>query len=99
MIYLSGPISNTPDYKERFQIVEDRLTPKYGHKILNPVKATRLKWERPELVKWQTLMLYCLECLSYCDKIYMMKGWENSAGCKMELLWAEKMGIEVEYEC
>ena len=39
-----------------------------------------------------------LKMLPKCQIIYMMKGWENSEGAKMELLEADKRGMDIIYE-
>ena len=39
-----------------------------------------------------------LQMLSYCDKIYMCKGWENSSGCKIEKAAAVEYNIGIDYQ-
>lgn len=39
-----------------------------------------------------------LQMLSYCDKIYMCKGWENSSGCRVEKLAAVEYNIGIDYQ-
>lgn len=39
-----------------------------------------------------------LEELSRADVIYMVDGWKDSKGCRIEYLCARQYGIEIEFE-
>ena len=39
-----------------------------------------------------------LEIMTRCDSVYMMKGFESSAGSVAELALAKELGMDVEYE-
>ena len=39
-----------------------------------------------------------LEILRRCDAIFMLRGWENSEGARMEKRTAEKCGLEIHYQ-
>ena len=48
---------------------------------------------------WVKFMLADLAILmTSCDTIYMLKGWENSKGARIEHFTALEMGIQVIYE-
>ena len=51
--------------------------------------------ENPNRLWW---LGRALQMLSYCDKIYMCKGWENSSGCRVERLAAVEYNIEIDYQ-
>lgn len=95
MIYISGPISGTKDYKTRFAAAEryiKRTTKK------TPVNPERVNRELPEGTKYEEYMIMSLTMLSFCDSIYMMYGWWDSAGARMEKALAVSKGIHIFYE-
>ncbi len=47
---------------------------------------------------WQKWIKGDLEIISRCDAVYMIKGWENSKGAKLELKEAQRLGKEILYE-
>lgn len=90
MIYISGKITGTGDYKERFSEAESRLE-NQGHKVINPA---RLNNALPEL-SHEEYMTICMAELLLCDSIYMLKGYENSKGAMQELKWARENGLRI----
>lgn len=90
-VYLSGPITGTEDYESRFNAEETRF--KYaGYKVVNPVKqCAKLGTGKAH----EEYMKYILPFLLECDCIYLMEGWEESEGCKLEKLVADGCGIPV----
>jgi len=89
-IYISGKITGVENFAEIFASKEQELT-KQGHNVFNPAK-------HPDMFSWQQFMELDLKALSFCDSIYMMKGWETSRGAKLELEEAMKLGLEIIYE-
>ncbi len=83
-IYISGPITGTKDYMERFEEAEKELTSK-GYVVINPAKVNALL---PADTEWKGYMGTSMAMLKLCDTIYMLKGWHNSTGAKMELKYA-----------
>ena len=93
-IYISGKITGTTDYMERFAEVEERLT-KQGHEVINPAKINSML---PVGVSYDDYMTLSRAELSICDVIYMMHGWEHSEGAGIENAWAMEMDKELLYE-
>lgn len=89
-IYLSGSISNDPDFKEKFAAKTEELS-KQGHNVFNPA-------QHPSMFTWEQFMELDLKALSFCDAIYLMKGWENSRGAKIEKAAAEKLNLKIYFE-
>lgn len=83
-IYISGPITGTTDYKERFGKVEELLKGK-GYEVLNPAVLNEILPVTTQYEEYMS-MSYCM--LDMCDSIYMMPGWEKSMGANRELGYA-----------
>lgn len=48
---------------------------------------------------WENCMREALAMLLKCDAIYMLKGWRDSKGARIELALALELGMRVIYEC
>lgn len=92
-VYISGPITGTKDYLERFERVENELPLIHqGVEVINPAKVNA---NLPESTTWEEYMRMSLCMLSMCDGIYMMEGWQQSRGANLEYAYAKGMGITV----
>lgn len=83
-IYISGPITGTKDYMERFAAAEREMK-ECGHEVINPAKLSIIM---PESTTWEQYMVISLDLLKMCDGICMLEGWEKSKGASMEHLYA-----------
>ncbi len=94
-VYISGPISghDKEESKARFQRAEYELISK-GYEVFNPM-MNGLPFNAPT----SKHMLVDLNELTRVDKpydvIYLMKGWNHSAGCWTEFKVALAIGLEV----
>ena len=79
LIYISGKITGTTDYIERFQKAEDKLAAK-GYRVVNPAKVCSYL---PEL-SHSEYMNICIEMLKPCDSVYFLDDWTNSIGACFE---------------
>lgn len=92
-VYLSGPITGTEDFMERFTAAEQRLTAA-GYEVINPAKVSSAL---PELTHGE-YMAICRAMLPMCSEIYMLMNCEWSAGAMEELSIATRLGLKVRYE-
>lgn len=83
-VYISGAITGTNDFMERFQKAEDELK-KMGHKVYNPAHANSYM---PEGTTHEQYMAVSFLLLGMADAIYLLKGWEKSRGANMEYGYA-----------
>lgn len=94
MIYISGKITGTDDYLQRFERAEKHLNNMNITDVINPAKVNSYL---PELSYNQYIkMSLCM--LEMCDTIYMLKNWENSVGAKLEWEYAKANNYKIMYE-
>ena len=92
-IYISGPITNDPNYITKFWLAELRLEKLYPKaQIFNPASAHE---KMPGWMEHRHYMELCKIELSWCDTMYQLKGWEISKGSRMEWEWAEEWGLTI----
>lgn len=95
MIYISGAVTNNPNYKQEFAEAEIRLK-KAGYKeIINPVKIMA---NLPPETPYKVYMDLSLFLLRDCSEVYMLDGWKNSKGARLEHEYAECAGMKILYE-
>lgn len=90
-IYIAGPMSGLPELnRPAFHKAETEL---YGggYTVLNPAKL-------PDGLTQPEYMDICLAMLRCVDIVYVLAGWETSAGARAELALAEKIGLVVVYQ-
>ena len=93
-IYISGAITETDDYMERFSKAEKELTEK-GWSVVNPAKVNA---QLPEDTSYEEYMKMSFCMLDMCDSIYMLKGWKKSWGANREYGYALAKDMIIMYE-
>ena len=88
-IYISGQITGTTDFMERFERAEQKLA-RMGFDVCNPAKELA---HFPDGTPWRTFMAECLRMLLLCDGIYMLDGWKDSKGARLEQKVALECGL------
>ena len=91
--YLSGSVTNDPDFRDKFDYAEFQLRSR-GYKVLNPVKHEK------DGKEWSYYLRKDLRKLTRCQGIILIDGWENSKGARLELKVAQELGLEaMEFDC
>ena len=93
-IYVSGTITGTTDYQERFKNAK-RYLAYNGWAVINPAELDKVM---PHDATHEDYMEICLKLLDLCNAIYMLNGWEESEGAKAELEYALEKGMDVYYQ-
>lgn len=93
-IYISGPIDHH-DINERKSAFSDAqlALEREGFEPVNPFNNGL-----PETAHWRQHMKADLQLLLTCGYIYMLRGWEQSKGAKLEFDVATSCGLTVIYE-
>lgn len=92
--YISGAITGTDDYMERFAKAEKELT-EQGYSVVNPAKVNA---QLPEDTTYEEYMKMSFCMLDMCDSIYMLNGWSKSFGANREYGYAMDKDKTIIYE-
>ena len=89
MLYLSGAITNNPNYKIDFAVAYKKLTVA-GYKVISPLDICDDGWD------WNKCMRHCIEVLvAQCDAVAIIPLGYDSAGMELEMQIAERLGMQV----
>ena len=93
-LYISGKISGTDltHTRKRFSDVTDKLQA-LGYEVTNPL-CNGLS----EAAPWEEHIAKDIINLIGCEGIYMLQGWEDSQGARIEYAIAKEIGLKVMYE-
>lgn len=91
-VFISGKVTGTTDYRERFAAAERIINGIPGFIAVNPIKVHD---GIPEGAFYRLYMDVSLVLLDYCEVIYMLPGWEDSLGAQEERKFAEENGIRI----
>lgn len=97
-VYISGQMAGIKDYNyPKFDEVENELL-NQGHTVVNPANIARgIEFPKglTDEEKYPIFMEEDIKSLTSCNSIFLLKGWENSKGAKIELKVALDLKIEI----
>ena len=92
-IYISGKITGTTDYKEKFEKAAEQIAAK-GHEPINPVDVDKIV----KNATWDEYMQIDLPLLRISHGILMLPDWRDSNGARLEHREAVRMQKRMFYE-
>lgn len=93
--YIAGPITGL-DYTQAFTNFEqaERHLVDLGHHAVNPMRENGLDGDDNEH-PWAEYMRRDIPLLLKCDGIYLLPGWKESKGARLEGFIALELGMEM----
>jgi hypothetical protein len=88
--YISGPMTNDPDFFNKFAAAEYEIY-NLGLRPVNPARLVPIQKDWT----WEDYMREDLKHLLTCSYIYMLRGWVDSHGAKVELDLANALKMNV----
>ncbi len=88
VVYLSGKISNDPDFKRKFKEWEMHVFSLGARKVLNPAHL-------PDGWDYDEYMEHCMVMVRRCDVIALLPCWSASKGAQAESAYAFSIGKQV----
>lgn len=93
-VYISGAITNNPNAKAQFDKAKETLLElKKGYEPISPMDLPHNHDK-----SWKSFMKEDVIELMKCDAIYMMTGWTNSIGARVEFDLAQSLNYKIIYE-
>lgn len=90
--YIAGPMTGLPELNfPAFHQAAEWLRG-MGHEVVNPAEIN------PDVsMEWHECMRADIAQLVTCQCIYLLPGWEDSRGAKLEHHIAERLGMRIEF--
>jgi len=98
-IYIAGPMRGLPDFNYPTFNQYAQAHRNVGWDVANPVEIGA-DYGTPEQINADPALLAAvveaeLHALETCDAIYLLDGWQNSEGARMELATAIAYGLKI----
>lgn len=93
IVYLSGPISGDPDFREAFAKAKQDLEAEGVYEVINP--AVLVDLAPPGVLGYEDYMSMDEDMICKADVLVLLPGWQKSPGCNRELGFAEALGKTV----
>jgi len=92
-VYIAGPVTGVEDYKAKFEDAHAQAYTLAGSNgfVLSPHRLPAGKSQ-------QWYMVICCDMVFRADALFMLKGWERSAGARAEHALAVCCGKEIVYQ-
>lgn len=95
-LYLSGGISDVPDYEKRF-LEAHNYYKKLGFEVVNPILLSSIVESSNRKPSWNDYMKLDISFLMTCDAIALLPEWEKSKGARLERHIADELSMKIFY--
>lgn len=96
-MYIAGPITGVTDFKARFERAKLEVV-QLGYAPVSPCDIVKGFEDTGSEEIWLACMKLDIPALLQCDGIYLLRGWENSRGARLEKLIADGLGLTILYQ-
>ncbi|MDR3243270.1 MAG: DUF4406 domain-containing protein [Elusimicrobiota bacterium] len=100
-IYIAGKITGDENYEKKFKKVENLIQSR-GFEAVNPVELIKdfayASAINIRFIKREVIMRECIDRLSRCDVICLLKDFSESAGATAEHYFAKSIGLPIIYD-
>lgn len=92
-VYIAGPMTGRPEFNfPAFHEAAKRLRAQ-GHTVVNPAELYK-HTDQP----WDFYIRGSLKAMLDCDTIYLLQGWRNSRGAKIEAMLAGELAFSLWFQ-
>jgi len=95
-VYISGPISGATAYRQSFKKAVEYLK-HLGYDVVDP-SIIDPPTKETIFESWDYYMREAIKLMMDCDRIYMLEGWEDSEGARLEQMIAIRLDMPCLYE-
>jgi hypothetical protein len=99
VLYIAGPIANTTDFVDRFTKARLEVSG-LGYHPICPIELNGIDTNsrKEDAENRRAYLKRDISALIECDGIYLLRGWENSRGARLEKLIADGLDMLVLYQ-
>jgi hypothetical protein len=91
--YISGPISNMPDFnKQAFNDAAEKIR-SLGYSVINPIELDQL--DNGQIVSWEKYLARDIPHVCGADLIVVLPGWQKSRGAMFEVYVAKQLKLPI----
>lgn len=98
-VYIAGPMRGKPDFNRKAFMEAERVLRNLGHDVVNPATFGDAYGTPDEIAADKGLLHAVMQGelreLAKCDTIYLLRGWESSAGARGELALAIQLELPI----
>ena len=91
IVFISGKMTGEQNMNRKVFEKAEALLRKRGYVVLSPA------W-LPDGMEYDQYIRICNAMINECDAVYMLRGWENSNGARLEYMYANERGKAVWFE-
>lgn len=91
IVYISGPMTGLPDHNYPAFNAAAKYLRDLGHQVVNPAELSTPSPEK----EWHHYMRDDIKAMMDCDSIYLLPGWTNSKGARLEYHIAVALGFRL----
>lgn len=98
-LYIAGPIANTTDFVARFKAARLEVA-QLGYQPVCPIELNDVdeNSRQEDAENRRAYLVKDIAALIHCDGIYLLTGWENSRGARLEKLIADGLGLTILFQ-